>query len=147
MSLNNNSKEFRMSAISDITLNDGADTPVATTFSVMTKEGLNAEWADTSDGVPVGFPTVTLRMRRSNGNQVRKVAVKVVQPVLKEAAASQSTGFIPAPEVQGYVSVHTEILIPENIPEAATKDALAFAAGALQEAFVKNAAISGQFPY
>lgn len=134
-----------MGAITSITLNNSAD--AAKLFDVQIKNGLKAKWAMTEDGVPVGYPTADMSIRPANSKNSRKVVINVAIPVLKEASASQSSGFIPAPEVQHYVSAHLEVLVPQGAPELATNDALSYLESLLGLEMVADCAAKGQFPY
>lgn len=87
-----------MAAIASITLNDGASTPVAHTFSPVNKgpDGV-ALWKDRSSGISLGFPAVSLSVRApSKASRNYKVTAKVVVPTLDVTSPSTSTGIQPA---------------------------------------------------
>jgi hypothetical protein len=136
-----------MSAISDLTINDGMDTPVTHTFSIMNKSGLLAEYADLVDGVAIGYPTITTRLRPTTAKTARKVAIKLVIPHLKVPAASQSTGFVPAPEVADYTSAHIEFLVSPQATLADAKNILAYVKNLLKLPIIPEMVEDGKFVY
>jgi len=136
-----------MAALAALSLANGLSTPVNITFDVMTREGLITKYADVSSGITAGFPTVELVLRPARGKHSRKVTLNISLPTLKEASTSQSSGFIPAPEVQNYSSFHGAFLIPDTAPAETKADLIAFAIAALQEGQVQDSINLGQNPY
>lgn len=136
-----------MSAITALTLNNGETTPVAKTFDVQFKDGFTAKYAERSNGIVAGFPTIDTTLRPAKGSQARKVVINVAIPTLKEAAASQSSGFVPAPEVQFYDSAHLAFLVHSNTPEAVINDLIAFVQNALDQTTIKEMVKDGMMPH
>lgn len=56
-----------MPAIAALTINDGAATPVAHTFSVVSTDGKKAQWADRTSNTIIGNRTITDEVRVPNG--------------------------------------------------------------------------------
>lgn len=54
-----------MPAIAALTINDGATTPAAHTFSVVTTSGQKAVWADKVSGIPAGYTKLTHEVREA----------------------------------------------------------------------------------
>ncbi len=72
-----------MPAIAALTINDGAATPVAHTFTPVTTNGSVAKWADRSPSIPAGFRTITEEVRDPSGNRtVHKITLGFYIPVV-----------------------------------------------------------------
>lgn len=56
-----------MPAIAALSINDGAETPVAHVFSPVTTDGSKAGWADRAPGIPSGFRTISNDVRAPSG--------------------------------------------------------------------------------
>jgi hypothetical protein len=92
-----------MSAIADITVYDGASTPVAHTLkaiSVTREKGrVRAEWREQNTSVPVYAQvrcTMTLEKMPSG---VYKVEQRVVVPVMETVSGQNASGYTAAPKV------------------------------------------------
>ena len=72
-----------MPAIAALSINDGATTPVAHTFSPQTSDGSKAKWADRSPTIPAGFQTISHELAAPNGTRtVHKVTMGFMVPVV-----------------------------------------------------------------
>lgn len=117
-----------MTAIAALTINDGAATPVAHTFSPVNIDAAGvAKWVDRSSGIALGFPTITFSMRQPNKvNRNYKVTTKVVYPVLEQTSASTASGIQPAPTKAYDLVFNGEFILPERSTLAQRNDLLAF---------------------
>lgn len=86
-----------MAAFADLTINDGAATPVARTFKVKKTVGTKSSWEERSGGVPVGYWRLDSETRDTT--ELRRVKLHAVLPVLEAVSGANPSGFIPAPAV------------------------------------------------
>lgn len=86
-----------MATFADLTINDGAATPVARTFKVKKTVGTKSSWEERSGGVPVGYWRLDSETRDTS--ELRRVKLHVVLPVLEAVAGTNPSGFVPAPAV------------------------------------------------
>lgn len=107
-----------MPAIGNVTINDGATTPVAHTFG---PAGIDAngvaKFADRSGGIPVGYLTVDISLRSPSPKSLEKmylVTARTVTPVLEVTSPSTSTGIQPAPTVAYKLIAETKYWMPER---------------------------------
>lgn len=130
-----------MSAIAAITINDGATTPVAHTFSPIRIDANGvALWADRSGGIAIGSPTVSLSMRiPSKTSRNYKLTGKVDLPVLEVTSPSTATGIQPAPTLSYNITANIEMIIPERSTLQNRKDAAAYLKNFLASAVVTAA--------
>lgn len=71
-----------MPAIAALTVNDGATTPVAHTYSPVTTNGASAQFADRSAAVPSGQKTISHEIRRpATPTAAQRVLLGFNQPV------------------------------------------------------------------
>lgn len=117
-----------MGAIAALTLNDGATTPVAHTFSPAPDVMSNlAKWVDRSGGIALGYPTVSLMLRNpSKTSRAYKATVKITTPVLEVTSPSTSSGIQPAPTLSYNLIVVTDFILPERSTLQQRKDILAY---------------------
>lgn len=129
-----------MPAIGNLTINDGAATPVAHTFAPVGVDGSLATYADRVGGIPVGYGKITVNLREpSNGaSGVYKATVKILVPTLEQTSPSTATGIQPAPTVAFTTAVHMDFLLPARSSQQNRKDALAYAKNLLANAVVDN---------
>jgi hypothetical protein len=103
-----------MAAIADITINDGASTPVARTFAPAKQEPSLVTYHDRSSGIAIGYPVLTLGNRLPDrGSRNHKATVKLVLPVL-ETAATAASGFTPGPTKAYELMFKAEWVTPER---------------------------------
>lgn len=124
-----------MPALAPITINDGAATPVAHTFSPMSLDQVRqiANYADRSGGIPIGYPQVRVQLtppapggKSSTEDRLYRAKFWVQLPVL-EALSVADTGFTPAPTVAYTLRFNGEFILPERATLQNRKDILAYA--------------------
>lgn len=117
-----------MPAIGNITINDGATTPVAHTFAPVGVDGSLAEYADRAGGIPVGYGKITISVRGPQNavSGVYKVQVKVLVPTLDVTSPSTSSGIQPAPTVAYTTACMMDFLLPSRSSLQNRKDVLAY---------------------
>jgi len=72
-----------MPAIAALTINDGAATPVAHTFSVSGTTGSKATWLDKVSGIPVGYSRLEHEVREAkSATGAHRVVVSFSLPTL-----------------------------------------------------------------
>lgn len=116
-----------MPGFANITLNDGAGTPVAHVFAPNTLDGLMSTFADRSGGISVGYPTVTIVSTvPSKTSRLYKVRAKIVMPVLEVVNSSTFSGITPAPTKAYDMTATVEFFVPERSTLQQRKDIRAF---------------------
>jgi len=128
-----------MSAIGNITINDGAATPVAHTFAPAGITGLVASYADRSGGIPVGFNTLDVSLRPPSSQSREKMylaTVRIKTPILDVTSPSTASGIQPAPSV-GYTPIaELKFWLPERSTLQNRKDLRAFVKNFMADAVV-----------
>lgn len=129
-----------MPALANIVINDGATTPVAHTFAPDGIDGTVANYADRSGGLPIGYPKLTVSVRKplNLSTGVYKVGVRIFTPTLEVTSASTGTGIQPAPTVSYTQSCFMEFLLPARGTLQNRKDIIAFAKNALANATINT---------
>ncbi len=112
---------------SNITINNGAATPVAKTFTFAMQNGLLFAWQEMSGGTYEGFAKLTITVRpASSQNMGHRVSWKIDVPRLATTAPASGSGVQPNP-VAAYTSVAKgEFMIPKAADLDNRKDLLAF---------------------
>jgi hypothetical protein len=92
-----------MSQIANITVFDGASTPVSHTLTAISvtreKGSIRAEWRENLSGVPTyACPRVSMTHERLKSG-VHKVEQRVVVPVMESVSGQNSAGYTAAPKV------------------------------------------------
>lgn len=130
-----------MSAIAAITINDGAATPVAHTFSPARRDQNGTSyWADRSGGIALGYPTISQTLRNpTKSSRVYKLTSKIVVPVLEVTSPSTSTGIQPAPTKAYDLMFACDMILPERSTLQQRKDLLAYAKNYLATAVLSAA--------
>lgn len=110
-----------MPAIGNISINDGAATPVSHTFSVVTTDGKLATFADRSGGIPAEFPLIKISSSVPAGSQrFFRVEMSISMP---KSAVDPQTG-------KSYIARQTQSRTIYTLPETGVlqerKDILAF---------------------
>lgn len=135
-----------MAARTPITINDGAATPVAHTFSpatVIDERGMSlATFEDRIGGIPVGYPVVSISMRRPSKTLSNyKVVLKIDVPTLETISNSTASGILPAPKAAYSNLVNVEFVMNQRSPVQSRKDLLAYARNLLAHAVVTSAVV------
>lgn len=129
-----------MAAIAPIILPDGQIAPVNRTFGPVNIIDDVARWADRSNGISVGFPTLTHSLRApTKGSRAYKLTTKVVLPVLEVTSPSTGSGIQPAPTKAYDLIATIEIILPERSTKAQRQEILAYSKNFLAHAVVKAA--------
>lgn len=124
-----------MPQATDITINNGATTPVAKTFNLIAPaagDGGVAQWALREGPISSVFPTITVSASRTS-NKSRKLTGKLVIP-----SSFQDS-------VTGLTNVGTQALftftmsVPDTFPEALKGDMVAFASNLMNTPLIKTA--------
>ena len=110
-----------MPAIGNITISDGAATPVAHTFGVVTTDGKVATFADRVGGIPAEFPLIKISSTTPAGTQrYFRVEMSISMP---KSATDPQTG-------KSYIARQTQSRSIFTLPETGLlqerKDILAF---------------------
>lgn len=126
-----------MTAIADITINDGESTPVAHVFTPdFASKGL-AAWRNRSGGVPVGFEELAIS---DNGltskSDVDRVAVKLKLPV---TAVNADTGI---DELMYTLEFHGTYIVPKLSTTQQRDNLHTLAVAAASNAFVQGAVVN-----
>lgn len=122
-----------MPAIANLTINDGAATPVAHTFSVVGTTGAKATWADKSGGIPTGFAKITNEVREAKSKDgAHSVIIGFELPVLATVNGVTTRARVSSAQVRFNYA--------QDSTDQERKDAVAYVVNALSNATVKAAA-------
>jgi hypothetical protein len=130
-----------------ITINDGATTPVAHSFTPVNvnSDGV-AKYSDKALGIAIGYPIITLQPKESNKqNRSNKVLGKVALPVLEQVAGSTNTGFTPAPVVAYTLYFNFDFALPDRCTLQNRKDILAYAKNLIGNALLASLVQDGEY--
>lgn len=110
-----------MAAIATLSLNDGAASPAAHTFTPIGVKNAIAKWQDKASGISLGFPTITLSLREpTKVSRVNKVTAKVVFPVVDAT--------IPTAVKKAYECIiNVDVVLPESATALDRAHVLAYA--------------------
>lgn len=123
-----------MPQATDLTVNNGATTPVAKTFSLITPaagDGGIAQWALKEGAISSVFPKFTAESRRT-ANASRKATFKFRLP---SSYTDSVTGLT---VVNSAAEFNVSSSVPDNFPEALKNDYVAFATNLFQQTLVKS---------
>lgn len=123
----------------NITINNGATTPVAKTFTFAMQNGLLFAWNEMSGGIYEGFNRLTISVRPAGAsNMGHRVNWKLDVPRLATTAPASGSGVQPNPTA-AYVSVSKgEFMIPKAADLDNRKDTLAFTKNLLASATLQS---------
>jgi hypothetical protein len=128
-----------MPAIGNVVINDGATTPLAHTFGPAGIDGLVAGYADRSGGIPVGYYSLDVSLRKPSPKSIEKMYLatfRIKTPILEQTSPSTSTGIQPAPTV-GYTPIaELKFWLPERSALQDRKNLRAFVKNLLADAVV-----------
>lgn len=110
-----------MAVVANITVNDGATTPVARTFTpvaqAIAKAGSRVSYLDrsASGGIAVGFPELHITAENVLGNDpVTRYRVKASYPVLETISNNTASGYAPAPQKAYHLQYEGVWMIPKR---------------------------------
>jgi hypothetical protein len=130
-----------MTTQTSVVLNDGQSTPVAKTFLARGADLRLATWKDTSSGISIGMPTITLSNKDSDGNNgAFRVEVRIKVPVL-ETISGDAGGYTPSPKVAYNMFFKGEFVCPSRATLQNRKDLVAFAKGLLAHAVLSETVV------
>ncbi len=121
-----------MPQASDITINNGAGTPVAKTFTLIAPaagDGSYANWRLKEGTISTVFPRIAIQARA--GNAVRKANIKLQIP---SSYTDTVTGLT---KVGSAFDCDINVTVPDDFPEALKSDAVAFVSNLLANTMVK----------
>lgn len=136
-----------MSAVSDISINDGQATPASHTFEPTRVKEDVVFYHDKASGVILGYPQISLGNRlpsKANGNY--KATVKVRVPVL-ETAATAASGFTPGPTEAYALTFVGEWIIPQRATDAEKADLMAYTQNLVWLTVVNDLVTAMDIPY
>lgn len=122
-----------MPQAADITINNGAGTPVAKTFTLMAPaagDNALAQWKLKEGTISSVFPAITC-LARPTGNQSRRCQIKLRVPSSYTDSVTGLTRVGSAFEADIYATV------PDDFPEALKNDAVAFTSNLINTALMK----------
>lgn len=118
----------------DLVINNGAVTPVAKTFTLITPaagDNSLAAWALKEGTISSVFPKVTALARVTN-NKSRTIQVKFRLP---SSYTDTVTGLT---KVSSAFEMNVQVSVPDDFPEALKPDAVAFSANLMNHPLVKS---------
>jgi len=122
-----------MPQATDITINNGAATPVAKTFTLISPaagDGSYANWRLKEGTISTVFPRIAIAAR-ANGNNARKANIKIQVP---SSYTDTVTGLT---KVGSAFDFNADVTVPDDFPESLKNDAAAFVVNAVAHALVK----------
>lgn len=132
-----------MPAITNITISDGAATPVAHTFSPIGKDDKGVIWLEQTTPAPlspIGAYRIGYRQSKSlnvtGQGGVSKLVMTLALPKL-ETLGNNSAGYTPAPTIAYRNVARLEIDMPERSTGQERKDLRIFFANLLNNAFMQ----------
>jgi hypothetical protein len=137
-----------MPAFGNITINDGAATPVARTFEPVDIDQSNvSHYAEVSGGIPIGYGRLSISLRppavaskngSNSADSVYRAKLKLDLPTLEVTSPSTGTGLQPAPTV-AYTTVGTaEFILPARGALAERDNVLTLMRNAMAHATVED---------
>lgn len=121
-----------MPAAVDIVINNGAGTPVAKTFSLISPaagDNAYANWRLKEGVISSVFPAIAV-LARANGS-ARKANIKLRIP---SSYTDSVTGLT---KVGSAFDFNVDVTVPDDFPEALKNDAVAFASNLMANALIK----------
>lgn len=117
----------------DLVINNGAGTPVAKTFSLISPaagDGGIAEWALKEGSISAVFPRITASAQKTSHNS-RNLKVKFRMP---SSFTDSVTGLT---NVGSAAEVNATVAVPNDFPETLKADFVAFSVNLFQQALIK----------
>lgn len=138
-----------MGQIANITLTDGAATPVNRVFNPSKRiDDKTYLWLNRASGVAIGFDRLSVMQRPGeNGKGAAKVSIRLVTPILEQTSPSTSTGIQPAPTVAYEPLANVDFVLPDRSTKQNRKDLLAMIRDCLNEAVITSLIEDYDFVY
>lgn len=125
-----------MSTQLNLVLLDGQATPVAKTFSARGADMQLAVWKDISSGISIGFPTVSISNKDTDGSSgAYRVEARITVPVL-EVISGDAGGYLASPKVAYRMFAKVELVSPNRATTQNRKDLKAFVANLMVNALM-----------
>lgn len=137
-----------MSALANITINDGQATPVAHTFTV-TEHGKGfATYRETGVSSLLAACVITvLNVKTKLNSGLEKYRIKIMLPAMEVVTGSNSSGYTAAPKLAYSLQSTQEFIIPLRATDAQRKDIRAYTAAITSNSQVFDLIVSGVMPY
>lgn len=122
-----------MPQATDLVINNGAGTPVAKTFSLISPaagDGGIAEWALKEGTISAVFPRITASAAKTN-NSSRNAKFKFRMP------SSYTDAVTGLSNVGSSAEMNATVTVPNDFPETLKADFVAFATNLFQQALIK----------
>ncbi len=111
-----------MPTLANVTINDGAATPVARTFNPGPRDDNGFQsWYEKTASAAIGFWKLMQRLKFpvagakvSDASRVYRHEIQINTPVLEVSSPSTGTGIQPAPTIAYGPSVRVEFVLPER---------------------------------
>lgn len=123
-----------MPQATDITVHNGAATPVSKTFTLITPaagDNSSAQWALKEGTISSVFPTIEISTRKNAGKSARKCFMTIRVPSSYTVAATGLTA------VGSAAVMNLTVTIPGDFPEALKNDFSAFVTNVIASTLVK----------
>lgn len=141
-----------MSAIANITINDGQSTPAAHTFAPAKTQADMALLEDRSAGIYIGYNKLTFLLARPSGpskdaTRNLKLTIKVETPKLEVVSNSTVSGIAPAPTISYRPVAELIVTLPERCTLQDRKDLQAYVKNLMANSFVTDAFEKYELPF
>lgn len=136
-----------MSQIASITINDGKATPVAHTFNPTQSVPPTYNENGVANQPVIGESTVTINLKRGNGDAVNRARITLRIPVLETTSGGTYSGYEAPPKVAYFNQITVEALLPNRSTPDQRKDLRVMMANALMDAQVVSAIDQLEKPY
>lgn len=123
-------------------------TAVERTFAPTVIQDGVATLEDRSGGIAIGFPVISMSLRRPKGGSTNyRATVKLRLPVLEQTSASTATGIQPAPTVAYTLQGEASFILPQRATLADRQNLSALLKNTLANAVVTSLveSLEGQY--
>lgn len=125
-----------MAKFSNLTLNDGAATPVAHIFATKSNDNQVSVYEDRVGGVPIGYAKNIIRI--SETTEQRTIKVDIVVPILEAVSGANALGFTPAAKVAYQNIGKLEFRVSARSTTQQRKDIVAFVQNMAADALLSS---------
>ena len=118
-----------MPAVSNVVINDGATTPVATTFSSIGQDAKGVWWYEQTSPAPsvkLGARKMGVRIQRAlaataTASDTTKIVFTLMSPTLS-VSGNAATGYVAVPRIEYKCDARLELNLPERSATAERTD-------------------------
>lgn len=136
-----------MSAIANIAIQDGQETPATHTFYPITS-GSNSSWRENQVSLPlVGQGTIVQTLKTDVKSGLNRVRLVLDVPALETATSANSQGYTAAPRIAYSNRVTVEFILPSRGTAAQRTDVRALLSNLLKDATVIDTIDNLNTPY